>query len=85
MTFVEWVLQEKSKDKDNLFPPPLEPQLALDFLREYILGEDWYSVNPIPTVQINTEVVDEILYKCSKRYRKEVKKLRNCTSRTKGE
>lgn len=74
MTFIEWFLQEKSKDKDNLFPPPLEPQLALDFLREYILGEDWYSVNPIPTIQINTEVVSEILYKCSKRYRKEVKK-----------
>ena len=74
MTFIEWYLQEKSKDEDNLFPPPLEPQLALDFLREYILGEDWYSVNPISTAQTNTEVVDKILYKCSKRYRKEVKK-----------
>lgn len=74
MTFTEWFLQEKSKDKDNIFPPSLEPQLALNFLREYILGEDWYSLNPISTVQINTEVVDEILYKCSKRYRKELKK-----------
>lgn len=73
MTFTEWILQEKAKDEDNLFPPSLEPQLALDFLREYILGEDWYSVNPISTAQINTEVVDEILYKCSKRYRKEVR------------
>jgi hypothetical protein len=74
MTFIEWFLQEKSKDKDNIFPPPLEPQLALDFLREYLLGEDWYSLNPISTVQINTEVVVEILYRFSKRYRKELKK-----------
>ena len=76
MTFTEWFLQEKAKDKDNIFPPPLEPQLALNFLREYILGEDWYSANPVPTAQINTEVVGEILYKCSKRYRKEVKEYR---------
>jgi hypothetical protein len=74
MTFIEWFLQEKSKDKDNIFPPPLEPQLALDFLRKYLLGEDWYSLNPISTVQINTEVVVEILYRFSKRYRKELKK-----------
>ena len=73
MTFTEWFSQEKAKGKDNIFPPPLEPQLALNFLREYILGEDWYSVNPIHTTQINTEVVPEILYKCSKRYRKEIK------------
>lgn len=76
MTFTEWFLQETAKDEDNILPPPLEPQLALNFLREYILGEDWYSANPVPTSQINSEVVDEILYKCSKRYRKEVKEYR---------
>lgn len=76
MTFTEWLLQETAKDEDNILPPPLEPQLALNFLREYILGEDWYSANPVPTAQINTEVVEEILYKCSKRYRKEVKEYR---------
>lgn len=73
ITFTEWFLQEKAKDEDNILPPPLEPQLALNFLREYILGEDWYSANPVSTAQINTEVVEEILYKYSKRYRKEVK------------
>ena len=54
MTFTEWLLQETTKDEDNILPPPLEPQLALNFLREYILGEDWYSANPVPTAQINT-------------------------------
>ena len=77
MTFTEWLLQETAKDEDNILPPPLEPQLALNFLREYILGEDWYSANPVPTAQINTEVVEEILYKCSKRYRKEVRNIGN--------
>ena len=74
MSFIEWYLEEKIKDADNIFPPPLEPQLALNFLKDYILGEDWYTINPISTKQINVEIVDEILYKCSKRYRKEVKK-----------
>ena len=76
MTFTEWFLQEKAKDKNNIFPPPLESQLALNFLREYILGEDWYSANSASTAQINTELVNEILYKCSKRYRKEIKEYR---------
>ena len=38
MTFTEWFLQETAKDEDNILPPPLEPQLALNFLREYIKG-----------------------------------------------
>lgn len=49
------------KDKENIFAPPLEPQIAFDILQKHFLGEYWYSVNPISTKQINTEVVYEIL------------------------
>lgn len=71
MTFSEWL--DNNWEKNNMFPPALNGQTALDFLRIYILGEDWYSVNPISTEQINCEVVHEILYKYSKQYRKEYK------------
>lgn len=71
ITYSDWL--DENWQKDNMFPPPLNGQLALDFIRRYILGEDWYSVNPISTEQINCEVVHEILYKCSKKYRKEYK------------
>jgi hypothetical protein len=47
----------------NIFPKPCESQEALNFLEELILGPDWYSVNPLPTVQINTEVALEIASK----------------------
>lgn len=78
MKFLEWLDKEnKTTNKDNIFAPPLEPQMALDFLCDYLLGEDWYSVNPISQKQINTEIVGNILYKYSKRYRKELKEERD--------
>lgn len=69
--FTDWL--KNNWDKDNIFPPPLEAQDAINFLKDYLLGEDWYSTNPISTKQINVEIVDEILSKYSKRYRKEIK------------
>ena len=47
--------------------------MAIDFLKTYLLGEDWYTVNPISQEQINTEIVFEILFKYSKRFKKEYK------------
>ena len=38
MTFTEWL--DENWEKDNMFPPCLEPQKALLFLEEYLLGED---------------------------------------------
>ena len=71
MTYTEWL--NKNWDKNNMFPPSLDPQTALDFLQEYLLGEDYYIVNPMPNIQTNCEVVHDILYKYSKQYRKERK------------
>ena len=72
MLFREWL--DKNWQKDNMFPPPMEAQIGLNFLQQYLLGKDWYSVNPISTEQINCEIVHEILYKYSKKYRKEYKR-----------
>lgn len=73
MTFTEWLEIEWGKDPDNMCPPPLDPQQAIIFLKDYLLGEDWYSTMPMSTKQINTEIVGLILKKYSKRYRKERK------------
>lgn len=51
------------EDKENIFMPPLEPQVALDILREDFLGKDWYTVNPVGVKQVNTEIVYYILKK----------------------
>ena len=58
----------------GLYPAPTEAQLAVNVLIEYLLGEDWYVVDPIHNSQVNTVAVHEILLKYSKKYRKEWKR-----------
>ena len=70
-SYVDWF--RENKEPDNLCDPPLDPQLALQFLCDYLLGEDWYVVMPESQKQVNSTIVDEILFKYSKQYRKEVK------------
>lgn len=67
--FTYW-LKYEAKDC-GLMQPPLEAQKALDFLQKYLLGEDWYIVNPVNVQQGNSQVVHEILMKYSRAYRKE--------------
>ncbi len=54
----------------GMFPSPMTAQTAVDELCRFFLGEDWYTVNPISTEQINTEIVYEIERKLN-RYRKD--------------
>lgn len=57
----------------GIFPPPMNAQVAVDELCRYLLGDDWYSVNPLCSEQINTEIVYEIECKyknCRERGRK---------------
>ena len=60
----------------GIFPSSTPPLLALEVLVEYLLGEDWYVVDPLSSGQCNTVIVDTILKKYSKQYRKDIKKLR---------
>jgi hypothetical protein len=55
----------------GIFAPPMDAQVALNELAHHLLGEDWYSVNPVSQEQINTEIVYEI-------ERKYVKKVPSC-------
>jgi len=48
-------------EKDNIFPKPTSDSEAWEIVRKHILGEDWYSVNPIHKDQINTEALMDIL------------------------
>lgn len=73
MKYTKWL--KDNWQKDNIFPPPLKPQKAIEFLVDYLLGEDWYSTIPGNSDTINAEIVDDILTKYSIKYRVE-KKLR---------
>ena len=71
MKLTEWLGKQESY---GVFSPPMDAQVAVRMLKDYLLGEDWYSHNPISTEQINTEIVYTILNKYSKEFRKELRK-----------
>lgn len=80
MTFTQYI-DEKTAEKDyGIFAPPTSDKQAVQFLCRYLLGDDWYSPNPASHEQINTEIVHSILYKYSKKYRKEYEKWRKQTN-----
>ena len=70
--FTKWL--EYDAEDCGILQPPLKAQKALYFLKDYLLGENWYVINPVNTEQCNTQIVHEILYKYSWEYRKEYKR-----------
>ena len=73
-TFTDWL--ENDSIDCGIMSPPMEAEKALSFLTDYLLGENWYVVDPISPKQVNTNIVHEILWKYSKQYRKEWKQYR---------
>jgi hypothetical protein len=69
------ILEEKDKEGGGygIFLPPITGQEAVNILTDYLLGEDWYTANPVSQDQVNAEIVADILWKYSSKYRKEVK------------
>ena len=60
-------------DKDNIFGVGVSDAEFRAFIIDYLLGEDWYVVDPLGQKQINEIALYKILKKHSKRYRKECK------------
>lgn len=55
----------------------LDGNKTVSILVDYLLGEDWYIVDPVSTAQANPIILDAILKKYSKRYRTELRQKRN--------
>ena len=75
MTFSEF-LDDKYKnrsDPENIYGVGISDAHFRSFIIDYLLGPDWYVVDPIGQTQINEIALLEILEKYSKRYRKEQK------------
>ena len=69
MSFTEW-MDENWKDT-SIDPPSLNAQLAIQFLREYLVGDEFLSEVPITQEQANVLIVERILDKYSSKYWKE--------------
>lgn len=83
MNFTEYInkLENEREDKDNMYPVPISDRVALNFLEDYLW--DGCIESPISNSQANVIVVHEILYKHSKKYRKEYKKFMKSKRRDK--
>ena len=68
-SYLDWL--KANDDPINLCDPPLDAQTAINFLCDYLLGENWYVVMPESTKQVNSVIVYDILQKYSKDFRKE--------------
>ena len=76
MKFTEYMekLNNEREDKDNIFPTPISDRIALDILEEYLLDGEIIIAAPISNLQANSIIVHEILYRHSRKYRKEYKR-----------
>ena len=59
------------EDKDNIFGVGVSDAEFRTFIINYLLGEDWFVVDPLGQTQVNEIALYRILEKYSKRYRKE--------------
>ncbi len=57
----------------GMCPAPMKAQQAINILCDYLLGEDWYVAIPMGVEQINACIVEQILDKYSKQWRKDWK------------
>ena len=55
----------------GFIPAPMEAQEALDILTSYLLGDNWYAPLSTNTRQCNALLVEEILDKYSKKWKKD--------------
>ena len=68
---MDWLIV--NQDPNNILPPPLDFEKAILFLKNYLLGKDWYVNYPGSAEQITTDIVYNILKTYSKDFRKEIK------------
>ena len=75
MTLIEFMDEryKNREDKNNIFGVGVSDAEFRKFIIDYLLGEDWFVVDPIGQTQINEIALHEILEKYSRRYRKECK------------
>ncbi len=78
MTLTEFMDEryKNREDKDNMFGVGISDSEFRQFIIDYLLGEDWYVVDPLGQTQINEIALYQILEKNSKRFRKECRKSR---------
>ncbi len=70
-TLTEWL---RKRQEDNIFCPSMKAEEFVEFIKDYLLNENWYTVNSVSTEQVYTEILIDVLDRYSKKYKKEKKR-----------
>ena len=75
ISYIDFILEKEKnrKDKDNIFCTGISDIEFIKFAIKYLLGDDWYVIDPLAHSQIVQIALEEILKKYSKKFRKELK------------
>lgn len=72
--------KDMGKTRENISTDGLDPQTAINILVRYLLGEDWKMSEFIYGEEKNSIILDAILKKYSRKYRKEIREEENLTN-----
>ena len=74
-SYIDFILEKEKnrKDKDNIFCTGISDREFINFAIKYLLGDDWYVIDPLGHSQITQIALEEILKKYSKKFKKELK------------
>ena len=73
--------ESKREDKDNIYCTGISDEEFIYFAIKYLLGDDWYVVDPLGHNQVNQVALEEILYMYSKKFKKEIENHHNSLSK----
>lgn len=73
-SYIDFIIEKEKnrEDKDNIYCSGITEREFVHFIIKYLLGEDWYIVDPLGHNQIIQIALEEILNKYSKEFRKEL-------------
>lgn len=67
-TLTDWL---NARNNFGIFYPPMKAEEFVEFIKDYLLNENWYTVNPVSNEQVYTEILIDVLDRYSKKYKKE--------------
>ena len=75
ISYIDFILEKERcrEDKDNIFCTGISDIEFIKFAIKYLLGDDWYVIDPLAHSQIVQIALEEILKKYSKKFKKELK------------
>lgn len=76
-SYIDFIVEKEinREDKDNIYCTGITEREFIKFAIKYLLGDNWYVIDPLGYNQTIQMALEEILHKYSKKFKKELKKL----------